>query len=72
MHQKRMEAPERFQMIRPKALAEKFGVSPQTIRRWFADRAVVVTTGSRKRPHRTFLISQQAVDDWMEEKRRAS
>src|SRR5262245_21829322 len=67
IRKQRKAAPARFRMIPVGVLAENFAVSPQTIRRWFADRAKIVVTG--KGHHRTFLISEQDVDDFLEAKR---
>lgn len=56
-------APER-KMLRVWEVAEILAVSPDTVRRWFAPRAVIVPTGPCKT---TMLISQKALDDWFAE-----
>lgn len=62
------EVPARFIMYRVAEVADMFGVSPDTIRHWFAGRAMAVALSARKR-RRTFLISQQDLDDFINEYR---
>src|SRR6516162_4434587 len=66
-HQRQVaEIPAHLRMYRVGEVAEMFGVSPQTVRRWFEGRAVVVgeikTTKSRRRK-RVLLISQRDLEE---------
>ena len=55
------------QHYRIKQLAERFAVSPQTVRRWVENRRGVRTSGEThgtksKRRYRTILVPQSVVD----------
>jgi len=54
------------QMLRVEVVADALSVSPRTVYRWFADRAIIVQTGPRKT---TMLIPQEVFDEWFAEHR---
>ena len=66
------ETPAHLWMFRPKEVAELLGVSPDTVRRQFENRAVIigqsVSTKSRRRK-RIFLISLRDLEQWLDEHR---
>jgi hypothetical protein len=64
--------PAHLRMFRVSEVAEILGISPQTVRKEFAGRVVVMgqtkTTQSRRRK-RILLISQRDLEEWIEEHR---
>ena len=55
-------AASRRRMMRVGEVAGILRISPRTVQRWFADRAVIVRAGRVKT---TMLISEQMLDDWI-------
>lgn len=68
--QKAQGLPAELQFYRVRELSEMFGVSSQTISRWF--RRVAVKAGASGkgpgRPKKTLLISRAALERWLQER----
>jgi excisionase family DNA binding protein len=62
------DAPAHLQMYRVAEVAEMFGVSPKTVRRWFQGIAISV----EKEGRRTLLISRQDLEEWIARHRGAA
>jgi hypothetical protein len=60
-------------MYRSQQVAHMLGVSAQTVRRWFEGRQVPIVgtrqTTAKKRRYRVFLISEDDLQDWLNEHR---
>ena len=67
----RHEPPDRLRVYRVPEVAEMLHVSQRTVRRWFDGRVKImgnICSTPKKRRHRVFLITQQDLYDFMNER----